>query len=254
MEMLRAGADWLDVGGESTRPGSLPVPAAEQLRRILPVIEGLRAGTDAPISVDTMDPEVGAGALDAGADIVNDVSGLRNPGWRAVLEARDVPVVIAHMQGTPLDMQVSPEYPEGVTVAVRAYLEARLGALEAWGIGRERLILDPGLGFGKRLEDNLELIRNIDILRDLGRPILIGASRKGFIGKILGPGFLPLPPGAEGAQSAPGGTGADIGTLIVNAIAIFRGANVLRVHHVGHASALVKMLSAVMGQGAACKS
>jgi dihydropteroate synthase len=255
LDMLRDGADWLDVGGESTRPGSHPVPAAEQLRRILPVIRGLRAATRAPISVDTMDPEVGAAAFEAGADILNDVSGCRNPGWRTVLAGRETPVVLGHMQGTPLDMQVNPEYPGGVTAAVKTHLEERLRALEDWGVPRERSLLDPGLGFGKRLEDNLELIRNIHILRGLGRPVFIGASRKGFIGKVLGPGFLPRPPGADGeAWPGTGGTGADIGTLIVNAIAIFRGANVLRVHHVGHAAALVRMVGSIMGGGARCGS
>jgi dihydropteroate synthase len=231
IRMLGEGADWLDVGGESTRPGSQPVPREEQERRILPVIRGLRARSTAPISADTRSPEVGRAALAAGADIVNDVAGLRDPGWAEVLLAHpDVPVVVGHMQGTPRDMQDNPNYPDGATPAVLAFFRERLATLAGWGLRPDRVILDPGLGFGKRLQDNLELIRSIDVFRSLGRPVFIGASRKGFIDKVM----------RGGAD-----LDRDLGTVMMNAAAICRGADMLRVHNVAHASALVRVFMAV---------
>jgi dihydropteroate synthase len=231
LEMLQGGADWLDVGGESTRPGARPVPPSEQLERILPVLEGLRRETIAPISVDTMSPEVGLRALEAGADIINDVGASRDPGWKEVLRAWRVPVILVHMRGSPLDMQVNVDYPHGVTRTVLEFFKERLETLSGWGIEPGRTILDPGIGFGKRLQDNLELIRNIEALRALHRPLLIGASRKGFLQKVIG-GDL---------------DSRDLGTVIINSEALFRGANILRVHNVPHASALVKLFLAVRG-------
>jgi len=236
LRMLAEGADCLDIGGESTRPGSLPVPPAEQLKRVLPVIRGLRAQSEAPLSVDTQSPEVAVKALESGVDIINDVSACRDPGWQRVLEEWRIPIILMHMRGTPLDMQVSPEYSEGVVPTVTAFFEERLANLQQWGVRAERTILDPGIGFGKRVQHNLELIRSIDAFQSLGRPIFIGASRKGFIQKTLAE--------ADGDVTDLE-KDLDIGTLMVNAVAICKGAHFLRVHNVSYARALVRMFEAV---------
>ena len=229
LRMIEEGADWIDIGGESTRPGSHSVPAAEQLRRVLPALEGLRKRTAAPISIDTQDPQVGERALEAGADILNDVGGFRDERWRSVVTRWKAPLVVMHMRGTPLDMQVDPRYPQGVTREVQAFFESRTKTLLEWGVDRSRIILDPGLGFGKRVQDNLELVRNIDVLKDLGYPVFIGASRKGFIEKAMEPS--PFDP--------------DTGTLIANAFALCGGADMLRVHNVRYTAALVRMFGAL---------
>ena len=229
LRMIEDGADWIDIGGESTRPGSHAVPASEQFRRVLPVLEGLRKRTPAPISIDTQDPEVGELALVEGADILNDVGGFRDERWRGVVTRWKAPLVVMHMSGTPLDMQIDPRYPKGVTREVREFFEARTKTLLEWGVDRSRIILDPGLGFGKRVQDNLELVRNIDVLKDLGYPVFIGASRKGFIDKAMEP--APFDP--------------DTGTLIANAFALCGGADMLRVHNVRYTAALVRMYGAL---------
>jgi dihydropteroate synthase len=229
--MVSQGADWIDVGGESTRPGAAPVPAEVELERVLPVLRGLRAETDAPISVDTMKPEVAARALEAGADIINDVAGCRDPLWLPVLLEWEVPVVLMHMKGTPRDMQVDPMYPRGATEEVLSFFRVRLEELSRGGVDPQRIFLDPGIGFGKRLEDNLELIRNIPRLKSLGRPVFIGTSRKSFLKRILGQDFEEL----------------DLGTVVVNSFALQRGADVLRVHNVPYARLLVRLVEALRG-------
>ncbi len=231
--LVREGADAVDIGGESTRPGSFPVAAEEQLGRILPVVRGLRKGTEVPISIDTSSPRVAAACLAEGADIVNDVAGFRDPAWKGVLSEWRVPVILMHMQGTPVSMQENPTYPEGVTTSVRAFFEERIAVLESWGVDQSRVILDPGIGFGKQLQHNLDLIRNIEELRVSDRPVLVGLSRKGFIGQILDREI--------GMR--------DVGTVAANAAAIFAGANVLRVHNVAYTRDLVLMLAALGGRG-----
>jgi dihydropteroate synthase len=229
LELLAAGADCLDVGGESTRPGSQPVSSDEQIERVCPVIRALRQETDAPISVDTMSPEVARAALEAGADVVNDVNGFREDGWAGVLRDRPVPLILMHMQGKPPTMQDNPHYPRGVTREVKEFFDARLEALSGQGVARGRILLDPGIGFGKRLQDNLELLRDLGEFRSFGCPLYVGASRKGFIGTIC-----------ERELSA-----RDVGTVATNAAAVFAGANVLRVHNVPYARDLVRMLTAI---------
>ncbi len=242
LQMIRDGADVIDVGGESTRPGALPVSAETQIERILPVIGGLRERTDAPISVDTQDAGVADKAFEAGADILNDVSACRDPGMRDVLGRWMVPVILMHMKGNALDMQVNPEYPDGVVPTVGSYLKERLEVLESWGIERSRTILDPGIGFGKRLQHNFDLIRSIDALKKHGRPILVGTSRKGFIAKALTEaGWI----GADESENR------DLGTLIVNAFALMLGCHLLRVHNVRHASALVRLFLRLQGENGA---
>jgi dihydropteroate synthase len=230
LEMVSQGADWIDVGGESTRPGASAVPAEVELERVLPVIRGLRAETDATLSVDTMKPEVAARALEAGADIINDVAGFRDPNWLPVLRQWNVPLVLVHMKGTPRDMQVDPRYPGGATEEVLGFFKERLEGLSRGGVDSQRIFVDPGIGFGKRMEDNLELIRNISRLKSLGRPVFIGTSRKSFLRRILGKDFQDL----------------DLGTVVVNSFAIQWGADVVRVHNVPYARLLVRLYLAFL--------
>jgi len=187
LRLLQEGADVLDVGGESTRPGSLPVPEAEEIRRVVPVIAGLReAGVKAPISVDTRRAGVARRALDAGAGIVNDVSAARDdPEMLGVVADGEAELVLMHMQGRPRDMQAAPRYDQDDVVStVRAWLGARVEAAEAAGIPRARLWVDPGIGFGKTLEHNLDLLRGLRALTADGTRVLLGASRKSFLGLL----------------------------------------------------------------------
>ena len=185
-ELVDEGADFLDVGGESTRPGAAPVPQAEERRRVIPVIEQLAKATDVPISIDTTKSAVAREALAAGAQIVNDVSALTfDPHMVDVCAASECGVILMHMRGTPQTMQDDPQYTNVVTEIV-AYLNERLVALEKRGIERERIVVDPGIGFGKTSAHNVEILSQIAALHVLGRPVLIGHSRKQFLGKLLG--------------------------------------------------------------------
>jgi dihydropteroate synthase len=181
------GAHLLDVGGESTRPGADPVPQDEELDRVIPVIEGIRArNPDIRISVDTSKAGVAAAALDAGADYVNDVTALRgDPDMAGLVAERHVDVCLMHMLGTPRTMQAEARYDDVVT-DVRAFLSARIEAATDAGIALERIEVDPGIGFAKTIDHNLELLRRLDELTTLGRPLVLGTSRKSFLGKITG--------------------------------------------------------------------
>jgi dihydropteroate synthase len=216
LRMEEEGADAIDVGGESSRPGSVPVPADVEAARVVPIVEGIRKRSDILLSVDTTKAAVAEEALAAGATIVNDISALRSdPAMAGVVAARGAHIILMHMQGTPTTMQVKPEY-ESVVDEVRAFLAARIEAAQAAGIAGNRVIVDPGIGFGKRLVHNLELLRSIDRFADLGPPVMVGASRKSFLGEILG---LPVEERLEG-------------TLAVHAVAVARGADLVRVHDV----------------------
>ena len=182
--LIADGAEILDVGGESTRPGAEPVTPDEELGRVVPVVERLRAHP-APISVDTMKPEVARAALDAGAHIINDVSGFRDPAMVGVAAERGAAVVVMHMRGTPQTMQNDPRYAD-VVGEVADYFEERLRVLEESGIPPEAVCLDPGIGFGKTLDHNLELLASLGAFARFGRPVCLGVSRKGFIGKLCG--------------------------------------------------------------------
>lgn len=217
--MVDDGADILDIGGESTRPGSEPVPASTELKRVLPVIEKVRQTCDVVVSVDTTKASVASEALACGASIVNDTSALRADSDMATLVAeRGAFVILMHMQGTPKTMQEAPDY-EDVTAEVFRFLEARAEAAVAAGIARERLFIDPGIGFGKRLEHNLALLRDTGRLAATGLPVVVGVSRKSFLGALLG-----LP--AEERLEA---------TLAAQSVAVSLGADVLRVHDVKEA-------------------
>jgi dihydropteroate synthase len=229
-ELAEAGAEILDVGGESTRPGADPVDAEEELRRVVPVIRGLRdAGCE--ISVDTSKANVADAALEAGATIVNDVTALRgDSGMAALCAERGATVVLMHMLGEPRTMQDDPHY-EDVVAEVKAFLGERLEAAVAAGIAEENVWLDPGIGFGKTPAHSMELLRRLGELRELGRPLVIGTSRKSFIGKVDGSG-----PGERLG-----------GTIASSVLAAAEGAAVLRVHDVAEVGQALAMTAAILG-------
>lgn len=185
LKMISEGADILDIGGESTRPSADVVPLEEELARVIPVIEGLHSQTSCALSIDTTKPEVARAALRAGADIVNDISGFRDPEMIEVCAASDCGLVAMHMKGRPQTMQREPVY-EDVVEEVCASFQSILGALDASGIDEERILFDPGIGFGKLVEHNLQLLRSLPELRVNQRPLLMGLSRKSFIGHLIG--------------------------------------------------------------------
>jgi dihydropteroate synthase len=216
LELAADGADIIDVGGESTKPGSDSVPTKEEFRRVVPVLKELRKKTDVLLSVDTNKADVARAAIDAGADIVNDVSSFRFDARMISLVAQqDVPVVLMHMKGTPKTMQLEPHY-EDLLAEIKSFLKERLEVAQAYGIKKEKIIIDPGIGFGKKFQDNLILINRLSFFIDLDVPILVGVSRKSFIGKILNS------PPQERLE----------GTIAASLLSIIRGAHILRVHDV----------------------
>ena len=230
LRMIEEGADIIDIGGESTRPYADPVPEEEELRRIVPVIEALRASSDILISVDTYKAGVADAALCAGADIVNDISGLTYDDAMAQVVARnDAWVVIMHIKGTPRNMQVDPHY-DDVVAEISEFLRLQMGHAVRAGVDPEKIILDPGIGFGKRVEDNLRILKMLGEFKKLGRPVLIGTSMKSFIGKVAG---LPIEERVEG-------------TLASLAVALMNGADILRVHDVKKAKKVLMTVKAVM--------
>ena len=234
--MCDEGADIIDIGGESTRPGSEDVPADEELRRVIPVIKELAAQMAVPISIDTQKAQVAAAALEEGAQIINDVSALRTDPAMAPLAARTgAPVVLMHMQGRPRTMQKEPAYGE-VVGEVLAWLRERVAYAVSAGIPLQKLVVDPGFGFGKRVEHNLELLRRLHCLHALGLPVMVGTSRKAMLGRILG---------APDSGSGPGPLDRLNGTLATVACAVMAGCHVVRVHDVRPALEVVKVCEAV---------
>jgi dihydropteroate synthase len=230
-QMVADGADLIDVGGESTRPGAPPVSVAEELDRVIPVIEALASELAVPVSVDTSKPEVMRAAVAAGAGLINDVAALRRPGALAAAAALRVPVCLMHMQGEPGTMQQDPAYGD-VVAEVAAFLAGRLAACEAAGIPRERLLVDPGFGFGKTLAHNLALLRGLPRLASLGVPVLAGLSRKSMIGALLG--------GVPVGERLHGSVAAAV-------LAVERGAAIVRVHDVGPTVQALRIVAAVGG-------
>lgn len=184
MQLVNHGADWLDVGGESTRPGSVPVDLEEEIRRVIPVVEALVAMKH-PVSVDTSKPQVMRAAIRAGATMINDVNALRAPGALEAVAAGGAAACLMHMQGEPRSMQSNPRY-DDVVVEVRDFLSQRLNAALESGIPHERLVIDPGFGFGKTQTQNIQMLRHLDRFCDLGVPVMVGLSRKSMLGKITG--------------------------------------------------------------------
>ena len=239
--MIADGADLLDIGGESSRPGSDYVDANEEIARVVPVIRAIRAFSDIPISIDTRKLAVAREAVSAGADMINDISALRDdPGLARYVAERDIPVVLMHMRGTPRTMQQNPHY-DDVVAEVIAELTAMADAAMAAGIGRDRVIIDPGIGFGKRQQDNLALLRAVDRLVETGFPVLIGASRKAFIGALIAPAGEP--PRSPEERLA--------GTLAVHLHAAAAGAHILRVHDVAETVQALRVAHELRTQQAA---
>jgi dihydropteroate synthase len=226
--MLRAGATLIDVGGESTRPGARAVSSVEELERVAPVVEAIAAELDVIISVDTSTPAVIRETARLGAGLINDVRSLQRDGALDAAADSGLPVCLMHMRGEPTTMQQNPHYAD-VLIEVRDFLVGRMAACATAGIAAERLILDPGFGFAKTLEHNLRLFKHLDSLHELGRPLLVGVSRKSMIGKVLG---------HEVGERL-------YGSLALAALAINKGAHILRVHDVPETVDVVRMIAAV---------
>ncbi|MBN1282518.1 MAG: dihydropteroate synthase [Proteobacteria bacterium] len=231
LELESEGADIVDIGGESSRPGSEPVSVDEELRRVIPVIEGVRRRSSVPISIDTTKARVAARALDAGAEMINDISAARfDPRMLGLAADRGVPIALMHMKGTPRTMQEAPRYGD-LMAEIGSFLADAMARAEGAGVARDRLIVDPGIGFGKTVEHNLTIIAHLDELSALKAPILIGTSRKAFIGKVLD---LEVDERLEG-------------TLATLAIAVDKGASILRVHDVSPARRFLDMYESLSG-------
>ena len=227
LRLIEEGADILDIGGESTRPGAAPVSAGEELRRVLPVLEEL-SGKGIPLSVDTRKPEVMRAAIAAGASLVNDINALQSEGALEAVAASGVGVCLMHMQGEPQSMQRAPQYID-VVAEVEDFLRARIAAAEAAGIARERLLIDPGFGFGKSLEHNLALLRGLPRFAALSVPVLAGLSRKSMLGKI---------------------TGLEVGerlhaSVVASSLAVLKGARIVRVHDVKATREALQVVAAI---------
>jgi dihydropteroate synthase len=231
--MIDEGAAIIDIGGESTRPGSNPIDADEELRRVLPLVRALAPKVGVPVSVDTTKPQVMRAVIDAGAGMINDVLALRTPGALDTVAASNAAACLMHMQGEPRTMQVEPSY-QDVVAEVHEFLRQRLDACLGAGIARERLVVDPGFGFGKTVSHNLRLLSNFDRLLDLGVPLAAGLSRKAMIGTITG---RPVEQRLHGS-------------IALATIAILKGARIIRAHDVAPAVDAVKIATAVLGGGA----
>ncbi len=228
-KMLADGADIIDIGGESTRPGAQTVSVEEELVRVIPIIEALREQSDVFISVDTSKPQVMSAAVAAGADMINDVRALREPGALDAAAALNTPVCLMHMQGEPRSMQQQPHY-DDVLTEVKSFLDSRVIACEQAGIARGQLVIDPGFGFGKTLEHNLALFRRLPDLQSLGLPVLVGVSRKSMIGAVLD---IPV----EERMAA---------SVALAGLAVWLGASIIRTHDVRETRDAVKMCHAVV--------
>lgn len=232
LELWDEGADLIDVGGESTRPGAAEISIDEELRRVIPVIKTL-AEEGIPVSIDTYKPEVAMRAVRAGATVVNDVTGLRDPEMIDVLLKTSARVCIMHMQGTPRTMQERPRY-KNVRVDVREYLIHAAMLAEDKGVARNRIWIDPGIGFGKTLAHNLALLAHLEEFVRTGYPVLLGVSRKSFIGKVLGTEAEPVPVGDR-----------QEGTLAIESLAAIRGVRILRTHDVRATKRVIEILAAI---------
>jgi len=227
IEIYQQGADWLDIGGESTRPGATPVPEAEELRRVIPVIHALKKEIPIPISIDTMKAEVAEKAVNAGATMINDVSGFRCPTMRKFAAEAQLRVCVMHMHENPATMQNNPHYPDGIVPFLCDWFKKRIDLLLAEGIAEKNIIIDPGIGFGKTVADNVEIVQNLHEIKALGFPVLIGLSRKSFLGKIICKTYPDLLPAS----------------LAVNTLAILARMDILRVHDVAEHRNIIDILT-----------
>ena len=230
VEMVGDGADIIDVGGESSRPGADPVPLEEELERVIPVVEALRGELDCPISVDTYKPEVAREAVAAGAGLINDIRALQEPGAVQAIAELGVAVCLMHMQGRPRTMQEAPAY-DDVVEEVAGFLDERRRAALDGGVAAERIVLDPGFGFGKTVEHNYAILRSLPRLSALGAPILVGMSRKSMVGKVTGRGAEERLAGSVAAAS----------------LAVWQGAQIVRAHDVGATVDAIRVVQAARG-------
>jgi dihydropteroate synthase len=229
LQLANDGADLIDIGGESTRPYSKGISADEEMNRVIPVIEALKKEIGVPISIDTLKAQVAREALRWGASMVNDISALRSdPEMASVVAETGVPVILMHMKGTPADMQVNPTY-DDVAAEIIGFLRKAMDQAVSRGVRRDRIIVDPGIGFGKTSDHNLEIIRGLGRLQCLEAPILVGSSRKAFIGRIL----------EKKVHER------DTGTMATVAAAVMNGAHIVRVHNVKQAVETVKVIDAI---------
>jgi dihydropteroate synthase len=227
--MVSEGADIIDIGGESTRPGSDSISLEDELDRVIPVIKGIAHENSIPISIDTCKSEVAKAALDAGASIINDISAMRfDPKIADVAAESGVPLILMHMQGTPRDMQKNPEY-EDVIKDIKAFLNERIEFAVSKGLSREKIIIDPGIGFGKTLENNYDIIRRLNEFTEMEQPVLIGTSRKSFIGLTLD---------VDVKERL-------IGSLATITMSIINGVDIVRVHDVKESMQTVRMTDAI---------
>lgn len=229
LKLHQDGADMLDIGGESSRPGAAEVSEADELARVIPVIRGLKERQPLPLSIDTTKAKVAAAAIEAGATFINDISGFNDPAMREVAASTDAELCVMHMQGTPQTMQMHPEYPEGVIPHLMRWFDQRVDLLIKSGIKEKRLVLDPGIGFGKTVADNLEILQNLAHIKTLGFPLLLGVSRKSFMGKLLQKKANELLPA----------------TLATSAFLVMHGVDILRIHDVREHRDLIVLLSAL---------
>ena len=227
VQMEEEGADLIDIGGESTRPGAEPVSVEEELARVVPVIEALRDNLSTPLSIDTMKPEVAEKALSLGVSLLNDVTGFQNPTMRQVAAQSDADLCVMHMQGEPRSMQDNPHYPEGIIPHLLDWFEQRLEELQCDGISSDRIILDPGIGFGKTVAHNVEILQNLPKIKGLACRLLIGLSRKSFMMKITGKGREALLPP----------------TLALNGLLMMQEVDFIRVHDVQEHRLCMEVLS-----------
>ncbi len=233
LQLVEEGADILDIGGDSTRPGSKATPLEEERRRVIPLIQALAKRVSVPISVDTLKVQVAKEALDVGASLINDVSGFRCPGMQALAAESQVKICVMHMLRQPETMQHNPYYEEGVLVEVMRFLEQQVAQLLHMGVKEGNIILDPGIGFGKTVEDNLVLLHNIEEIKSLGYKVLLGASRKSFMSKMIGKATAELLPT----------------TLAVNTMALLSGVDIIRVHDVKEHRDILKMFQWMKDHG-----
>ena len=226
LEMIKEGVDILDIGGESTRPNATPVSEQEERQRVIPLIQTLRTQTDVSISIDTMKPKIAHEALKAGANFINDIQGLKNDPMIEVASSYDVPVCIMHMQGSPQTMQQQTHYEEDIISYLIHWFKERIKVLTKKGIKEKNIIIDPGIGFGKTVADNLKIIHNLSKFKDLGYPVLLGVSRKSFMGKIVNhPSNELLAP-----------------TLAINTIAVLSAVDIIRVHDIKEHRMIIDLL------------
>jgi dihydropteroate synthase len=229
LQMIENGADIIDIGGESTRPAAKPIPLDEELKRVLPIIKLLRKNSDICISIDTYKPEVMTAAINAGANLINDIYGLQHVTNMQEIAKLQVPIIISHIQGTPASMQQKPDYPEGVINAINNYFQKRIACCAENLIKPSNIIVDPGFGFGKSLEHNLEILNNIKQFKIHKRPIMLGVSRKSTIGEILNKNV----------------TERLIGSIAATCFSILQGINIIRAHDVAETYQAINMLYAI---------